>query len=148
MERGSLDFQYSETEAPQLIKVVGVGGGGGNAVNKMCTMGTVPGVSFLLCNTDAQALSKSAVPERIVIGPSVTQGLGAGNKPERARAAAEESHEVIQEALTKGDTRMVFITAGMGGGTGTGAAPVIGRIAMQSGLLTIGFVTIPFLFEG
>ena len=100
MERGSLDFQYSETEAPQLIKVVGVGGGGGNAVNKMCTMGTVPGVSFLLCNTDAQALSKSAVPERIVIGPSVTQGLGAGNKPERARAAAEESHEVIQEALT------------------------------------------------
>ena len=148
MERGSLDFQYSETEAPQLIKVVGVGGGGGNAVNKMCTMGTVPGVSFLLCNTDAQALSKSAVPERIVIGPSVTQGLGAGNKPERARAAAEESHEVIQEALTKGDTRMVFITAGMGGGTGTGAAPVIGRIAMQAGLLTIGIVTIPFLFEG
>ena len=148
MERGSLDFQYSETEAPQLIKVVGVGGGGGNAVNKMCTMGTVPGVSFLLCNTDAQALSKSAVPERIVIGPSVTQGLGAGNKPERARAAAEESHEVIQEALTKGDTRMVFITAGMGGGPGTGAAPVIGRIAMQAGLLTIGIVTIPFLFEG
>ena len=148
MERGSLDFQYSETEAPQLIKVVGVGGGGGNAVNKMCTMGTVPGVSFLLCNTDAQALSKSAVPERIVIGPSVTQGLGAGNKPERARAAAEESHEVIQEALTKGDTRMVFITAGMGGGTGTGAAPVIAHEAKQRGILTVGIVTIPFQFEG
>ena len=147
MERASLGFEYSEAGS-SLIKVVGVGGGGGNAVNKMCVMGSVPGVSFLLCNTDAQALSRSSVPERITIGPKTTQGLGAGNKPERAQMAAEESEEVIRQALTQGGTRMVFITAGMGGGTGTGAAPVIGRIAMEADLLTIGIVTIPFLFEG
>ena len=147
MERASLGFEYSEAGS-SLIKVVGVGGGGGNAVNKMCVMGSVPGVSFLLCNTDAQALSRSSVPERITIGPKTTQGLGAGNKPERAQMAAEESEEVIRQALTLGGTRMVFITAGMGGGTGTGAAPVIGRIAMEADLLTIGIVTIPFLFEG
>ena len=144
MERASLGFEYSEAGS-SLIKVVGVGGGGGNAVNKMCVMGSVPGVSFLLCNTDAQALSRSSVPERITIGPKTTQGLGAGNKPERAQMAAEESEEVIRQALTQGGTRMVFITAGMGGGTGTGAAPVIGRIAMEADLLTIGIVTIPFL---
>ena len=148
IERGSLAFQYSESEIKQLIKVVGVGGGGGNAVGKMCTSGSVPGVSFLLCNTDAQALYHSPVEDKITIGPTVTKGLGAGAKPERAREAALESKEVIREALTSGETRMVFITAGMGGGTGTGAAPVIGKIAMEAGLLTIGIVTIPFLFEG
>lgn len=148
IERGSLAFQYSESEIKQLIKVVGVGGGGGNAVSKMCTSGSVPGVSFLLCNTDAQALHHSPVEDKITIGPTVTKGLGAGAKPERAREAALESKEAIREALTSGETRMVFITAGMGGGTGTGAAPVIGKIAMEAGLLTIGIVTIPFLFEG
>ena len=148
MTRGELEFGFSKTSSSQLIKVVGVGGGGGNAVNKMCVMGSVPGVSFLLCNTDAQALNKSSVPNCITIGPNVTQGLGAGNRPDRAREAAEESREAIRLALLDGETRMVFITAGMGGGTGTGAAPVIGRIAMEAGLLTIGIVTIPFLFEG
>lgn len=148
IERGSIDFQYRESEVKQLIKVVGVGGGGGNAVTKMFTSGSVPGVSFLLCNTDAQALGCSPVPHKITIGPNTTKGLGAGAKPERARAAAQESQDVIREALIEGDTRMVFITAGMGGGTGTGAAPEIGRISMEAGLLTIGIVTIPFVFEG
>ena len=147
MERASLGFEYSEAGS-SLIKVVGVGGGGGNAVNKMCVMGSVPGVSFLLCNTDAQALSRSSVPERITIGPKTTQGLGAGNKPERAQMAAEESEEVIRQALTQGGTRMVFITAGMGGGTGTGAAPIIAKICRDMGILTVGIVTSPFKFEG
>ena len=88
MTPGGLDFGFSEASSPQLIKVVGVGGGGGNAVNKMCVMSSVKGVSFLLCNTDAQALSMSSVPNRITIGPTITQGLGAGNRPERAREAA------------------------------------------------------------
>lgn len=148
VERGSIDFQYSESEVKQLIKVVGVGGGGGNAVSKMFTSGSVAGVSFLLCNTDEQALRRSSVKDKIMIGPTVTKGLGAGAKPERAREAALESKDQIREALLAGETRMVFITAGMGGGTGTGAAPVIGKIAMEAGLLTIGIVTIPFIFEG
>lgn len=146
--RGSVDFQYEGEKIQQLIKVVGVGGGGGNAVTKMYTSGSVPGVSFLLCNTDVQALNTSSVPDKIMIGPNETKGLGAGAKPERARAAAVESTEEIRAALADGQTRMVFITAGMGGGTGTGAAPVIGKVAMEEGLLTIGIVTIPFLFEG
>ena len=148
MERGNIEFEYSESEIKQLIKVVGVGGGGGNAVTKMYTSGSVPGVSFLLCNTDTQALDRSPVVDKITIGPTVTKGLGAGAKPERAKEAALESEQAIRDALIEGDTRMVFITAGMGGGTGTGAAPIIGKIAMQAGLLTIGIVTIPFLFEG
>lgn len=148
IERGSIDFLYNESEIKQLIKVVGVGGGGGNAVSKMYTSGSVAGVSFLLCNTDEQALRRSTVKDKITIGPTTTKGLGAGAKPERAREAALESADQIREALTAGDTRMVFITAGMGGGTGTGAAPVIGKIAKEVGLLTIGIVTIPFLFEG
>ena len=148
IERGSINYGYSESQIKQLIKVVGVGGGGGNAVTKMCTSGSVPGVSFLLCNTDTQALDRSPVVDKITIGPTVTKGLGAGAKPERAKEAALESEQAIRDALIEGDTRMVFITAGMGGGTGTGAAPVIGKIAMQAGLLTIGIVTIPFLFEG
>ena len=148
MERGSIDFEYTQSEIKQLIKVVGVGGGGGNAVTKMYTSGSVPGVSFLLCNTDEQALRRSPVEDKITIGPKVTGGLGAGAKPERAKEAALESKDEIRAALSSGDTRMVFITAGMGGGTGTGAAPIIGKIAMEMGLLTIGIVTIPFLFEG
>ena len=148
MERGSIEFEYTKSEIKQLIKVVGVGGGGGNAVTKMYTSGSVPGVSFLLCNTDEQALRRSPVEDKITIGPKVTGGLGAGAKPERAREAALESQDEIRAALSSGDTRMVFITAGMGGGTGTGAAPIIGKIAMDMGLLTIGIVTIPFLFEG
>ena len=132
MERGSIEFEYSESEIKQLIKVVGVGGGGGNAVTKMYTSGSVPGVSFLLCNTDTQALDRSPVVDKITIGPTVTKGLGAGAKPERAKEAALESEQAIRDALIEGDTRMVFITAGMGGGTGTGAAPIIGKIAMFS----------------
>lgn len=148
-ERGNIDFNYTQSQMKQIIKVVGVGGGGGNAVNKMATQGTVPGVSFLLCNTDRQALEHSQVANKIVLGEkSVTKGLGAGNKPERAAAAAAESADEIRQHLSSDDTQMVFITAGMGGGTGTGAAPLISKIAMELGILTIGIVTIPFEFEG
>lgn len=149
-ERGSIDFMYEENSIRQLIKVIGVGGGGGNAVNMMYKQGTVPGVSFLLCNTDMQALNRMSVEHQVVLGRSQDRnyGLGAGNNPDRARQAAEDSAEAIREAITSDDTRMVFITAGMGGGTGTGAAPVVGRIAMEADMLTVGIVTIPFLFEG
>lgn len=129
-----------------LIKVVGVGGGGDNAVNHMYKQG-IPGVSFVVTNTDRQALNHSEVPTRLLLGPGVTQGMGAGNKPEIAKAAAEESEEEIAELFDE-DTKMVFITAGMGGGTGTGASPVVARIARERGMLTVGIVTIPFLFEG
>ncbi len=137
-----------ETEAklPTIIKVVGVGGGGNNAINHMYSQ-NIDGVSFVVINTDRQALNMSPVPNRVLIGPNVTFGLGAGNKPEVAREAAEESNQEIA-ALFDDDTKMVFITAGMGGGTGTGAAPVVARIAHDKGVLTIGIVTIPFLFEG
>ena len=128
-----------------IIKVVGVGGGGGNAVNHMYKEG-IQDVSFVLCNTDRQALMESAVPTRVLLGPTVTSGLGAGNVPEKAREAAEESVEEIRNVLADG-TKMVFVTAGMGGGTGTGAAPVIAKIAKELGILTVGIVTIPFLFE-
>lgn len=141
---GGTEFQYSTSGIPKLIKVVGVGGGGGNAVTHMYTTGEVSGVSFLLCNTDQQALNNSEVPNKLVIG----QGLGAGNIPDVARQAAEESEEAIRTALCDGETRMVFITAGMGGGTGTGASPVVGRIAREAGLLVVGIVTIPFVMEG
>lgn len=129
-----------------IIKVVGVGGGGSNAVTHMYKQ-NIPGVSYLICNTDQQALNMSAVPDKLLLGPNTTHGLGAGNKPEVAAKAAEESAKEIAEKLSD-DTRMVFITAGMGGGTGTGAAPVVARIAREKGILTIGIVTIPFLFEG
>ncbi len=137
-----------ETEAkmPTIIKVVGVGGGGNNAINHMYTQ-NIDGVSFVVINTDRQALNMSPVPNRVLIGPTVTKGLGAGNKPEKAREAAEESSDDIATLFDDG-TQMVFITAGMGGGTGTGAAPVVARIAHDKGVLTIGIVTIPFLFEG
>lgn len=146
--RGEMPFVYKEHDVPRIIKVIGVGGGGGNAVSRMFSEESIDGVSFLLCNTDRQVLDKSPVPNKICIGPNITKGLGAGNKPERAREAAEESEADIRNALTCDDTEMVFITAGMGGGTGTGAAPVLGRIAREEGKLTIGIVTIPFLFEG
>ncbi|MDR1742598.1 MAG: cell division protein FtsZ [Dysgonamonadaceae bacterium] len=140
-----LDFQLqSRTEA--IIKVIGVGGGGGNAVNHMFQEG-IHDVSFALCNTDNQALMKSPVPVKVQLGGQTTGGLGAGNKPEVARRAAEESLYLIQDLLSDG-TRMAFITAGMGGGTGTGAAPVVARTAKEMGILTVGIVTIPFVFEG
>ena len=129
-----------------IIKVIGVGGGGDNAVNHMYEQG-IKKVSFVVCNTDKQALNNSIVPTRLLIGPNITKGLGAGNNPDMARQAAEESADDISH-LFDDETKMVFITAGMGGGTGTGAAPVVARIAQERGLLTIGIVTIPFFFEG
>ena len=134
------------TDSPKIIKVIGVGGGGGNAVNHMYREG-IHDVTFVLCNTDNQALAESPVPVKLQLGRSITQGLGAGNRPERARDAAEESIDDIKEQLNDG-TKMVFITAGIGGGTGTGAAPVIARIAKEMDILTVGIVTIPFIFEG
>ena len=126
-----------------IIKVIGVGGGGGNAVNHMYKEG-IHDVSFVLCNTDAQALNDSPVPVHLQLGK---EGLGAGNKPAKAREAAEESLESVRKMLNDG-TKMAFITAGMGGGTGTGAAPVIARISKELGILTVGVVTKPFRFEG
>jgi cell division protein FtsZ len=134
------------TDTPKIIKVIGVGGGGGNAVNHMYKEG-IHDVTFVLCNTDNQALAKSPVPVKLQLGRHITEGLGAGNRPERARDAAEESIDDIRNLLNDG-TKMVFITAGMGGGTGTGAAPVIARIAKEMDILTVGIVTIPFIFEG
>lgn len=141
--------KYKETsETPSdRIMVLGVGGGGNNAVNHMYTEARIQGVSFVVVNTDDMALRTSPVPKKLLIGPNTTKGRGAGNKPEKAREAAEESAAEIA-ALFKPETDMVFITAGMGGGTGTGAAPVVARIARERGLLTIGIVTIPFRFEG
>ena len=130
------------TDSPKIIKVIGVGGGGGNAVNHMYREG-IHDVTFVLCNTDNQALKDSPVPVKLQLGK---EGLGAGNRPARARKAAEESIEDIKNMLNDG-TKMVFITAGMGGGTGTGAAPVIAKIAKEEGILTVGVVTKPFRFE-
>ncbi len=129
-----------------IIKVIGVGGGGGNAVSHMYNSG-INNVDFVICNTDAQALEQSPVPEKLQLGSVLTKGRGAGCNPEVARQAALESEARIQ-ALFDDNTEMVFITAGMGGGTGTGAAPVIARIARESGLLTVGVVTLPFRDEG
>jgi len=128
-----------------IIKVVGVGGGGSNAVNHMYRMG-IKDVEFIICNTDAQALKSSPIPVKLQIGTTLTEGLGCGANPEVGRAAAVESHEQIREALQ--GAKMVFITAGMGGGTGTGAAPVIARIAKEMDILTVGIVTMPFEWEG
>lgn len=134
-----------ENQPFAVIKVVGVGGGGNNAVNRMIEAG-LRGVEFLAVNTDAQALSASLASEKIQIGRQVTRGLGAGADPEIGQKAAEESREEIKERLKGAD--MVFITAGMGGGTGTGASPVIAEIATEVGALTVGVVTRPFSFEG
>lgn len=145
MDDKILDFQFPQ-KTQRIIKVIGVGGGGGNAVNHMYNEG-IHDVSFALCNTDNQALCQSPVETRVQLGRTITEGLGAGNRPEVACAAAEESREDIERLLSDG-TKMVFITAGMGGGTGTGAGPVVARTAKDMGILTIGIVTIPFVFEG
>ena len=129
-----------------IIKVIGVGGGGSNAVNHMYKQGIV-GVNFIVCNTDAQALEYSPVPNKIQLGPERTSGLGAGSNPEVGKLSCEESEEELKDILSK-NTKMLFITAGMGGGTGTGAAPVVARIAREMGILTVGIVTTPFSYEG
>jgi len=129
-----------------IIKVIGVGGGGSNAVNYMYELG-IKGVDFIVCNTDAQALDQSPVPIKVQLGSTLTEGRGAGSIPEVGRNAAIESLEEIKDLLSS-NTNMVFITAGMGGGTGTGAAPVIAKAAKDLGILTVGIVTVPFMFEG
>lgn len=137
-----IKFDFPTNKATNIIKVIGVGGGGGNAVKNMYSLG-IQDVSFALCNTDSQALSRADIPVKLQLGQT---GLGAGNDPAKGREAAEESIEYIKE-LFNDTTRMVFITAGMGGGTGTGAAPVIASVAKEMGILTVGIITIPFLFE-
>lgn len=129
-----------------IIKVIGVGGGGSNAVNYMHSLG-IKDVEFIVCNTDIQALHSSSVKNKLQIGINLTEGLGAGADPEKGKNAAKESSHEIREIL-KNDTKMLFITAGMGGGTGTGAAPIIAKLAKELDILTIGIVTVPFLFEG
>ncbi len=141
----SLQFDLPKDQA-SIIKVFGVGGGGSNAVNHMFHQGIV-GVNFVICNTDAQALEVSPIPNKIQLGPELTQGLGAGSNPEIGMQATEESIEELKTLLSK-NTKMVFITAGMGGGTGTGGAPVIAKIAREMGILTVAIVTTPFSFEG
>lgn len=142
----ALDFTFdSDDNNNAVIKVIGVGGAGGNAVNRMIEDG-VQGVSFIAANTDVQALNSNNAEVKIQLGPKLTRGLGAGSHPETGQRAAEESEETIEDALKGAD--MIFITAGMGGGTGTGAAPVIAKIARETGALTVGVVTRPFSFEG
>ncbi len=133
-------------ERSSIIKVVGIGGGGNNAVNHMYNCG-ISDVNFVICNTDSQALSKSPVPVKVQIGEDLTEGRGAGSRPEKGRKAAEENIEQVMAAIS-GNTRMVFITTGMGGGTGTGATPVIAEACREAGLLTVAVVTIPFRSEG
>ena len=140
-----MDFQMPKNQSSQ-IKVMGIGGGGSNAVNYMFEQG-IKGVDFVICNTDAQALEASPVPIKIQLGANLTEGLGAGSDPEVGRKAAEESADRITELLDA-NTKMLFLTAGMGGGTGTGAAPVIAEIAREKGILTVGVVTNPFSTEG
>lgn len=137
-------FESSPNDA--LIKVIGVGGGGCNAVNYMFKQ-DIKNVNFVVINTDKQALDMSPVPNKMIIGYNITKGLGAGNKPEVGRECAEVDRDKIAD-LFNDHTEMVFITAGMGGGTGTGAAPIVAQVAKQAGMLTIGIVTVPFLFEG
>ena len=141
----NISFDMPKNQS-NVIKVIGVGGGGSNAVNHMLTLGII-GVDFVICNTDAQALENSQVPSKIQLGMSLTEGLGAGANPEVGQQSALESESEIKKMLGS-NTKMVFINAGMGGGTGTGAAPVIAKFAKEMDLLTIGIVTIPFIFEG
>lgn len=138
--------EFTDDAMNAIIKVVGVGGGGDNAVNYMYRQ-NIPNVNFVVCNTDEQALKMSPVPNQLILGWEVTHGRGAGNDPGTGRQCAEASAEDIR-ALFDRNTEMVFVTAGMGGGTGTGAAPVVARIAKEEGKLTIGIVTVPFMFEG
>ncbi len=133
-------------DEPNIIKIIGVGGAGSNAVTYMYQQGIV-GVDYAICNTDAQAMGLSPVPVKISLGQALTEGMGAGNKPSRGKQACLESIEDIRRFLDDG-TKMVFITAGMGGGTGTGAAPIIAKAAQELGILTVGIVTLPFTFEG
>src|SRR6516225_3099581 len=141
----NLSIPRDEHEMKPRITVVGVGGAGGNAVNNMIRSNLI-GCEFVVCNTDAQAMQQSTAHRKIQLGIGVTRGLGAGSRPDVGRAAAEEALDEIIEAMQ--GSNMVFITAGMGGGTGTGGAPVIARIARETGILTIGVVTKPFHFEG
>ncbi len=138
-------FNFKQEE-PSIIKVIGVGGGGSNAVTHMYKQGIV-GVDFAICNTDSQAMELSPVPTRIQLGPSVSAGLGAGSQPQRGKQACLESIDDVKRYLENG-TKMLFITAGMGGGTGTGAAPIIAKTAQEMGILTVAIVTLPFTFEG
>ena len=140
-----LNFNLPKHEENAIIKVVGVGGGGSNAVNYMYNKG-INGVDFVVCNTDAQALDNSPILNKMQLGHTLTKGRGAGARPEVGRDAAMESIEEIR-ALFHSDLQMVFVTAGMGGGTGTGAAPVIAQVAKEMGILTVGIVTVPFAFE-
>lgn len=142
----SVDVQSSDVVASKIM-VIGVGGGGGNAVKYMYNLG-IHNVMFMVCNTDKQALDKSPVPLKMQIGRDLTGGLGAGNMPERGRDAAVESRDDIRETLERSGVKMVFITAGMGGGTGTGAAPIIAEVAKELDILTIAIVTVPFRYEG
>ena len=140
-----LEFAIPREES-SIIKVIGVGGGGNNAVNRMHAL-DVKGVDFIVCNTDSQALLISPVATKITLGASLTEGRGAGNNPEKGKEAAIESLPEIEKVLDN-NTKMVFITAGMGGGTGTGAAPVIAKAAKERDILTVAIVSIPFLIEG
>jgi len=144
-EFGSISFDLPKNQS-NVIKVIGVGGGGSNAINHMFKQG-IKGVDFIVCNTDSQALDNSSVPNKIQLGVNLTEGLGAGANPDVGHQSAIESIADIEKMLD-GNTKMVFITAGMGGGTGTGAAPVIAQLAKERDILTVGIVTLPFLFEG
>jgi len=145
LDLGNINFDMPKNQS-NVIKVIGVGGGGSNAINHMFKQG-IKGVDFVICNTDAQALQNSSVPNKIQLGLSLTEGLGAGANPEVGQQSAVESVMEI-ETMLDSNTKMVFITAGMGGGTGTGAAPVIAQLAREKDILTVGIVTIPFQFEG
>jgi cell division protein FtsZ len=145
MTSEKIKFQFDKKQG-SIIKVIGVGGGGGNAVNHMYKQG-IRDVDFIICNTDAQALIDSPIPVKVQLGPSLTGGRGAGNKPELGKQAAIENIDDVKNVIQP-STKMVFITAGMGGGTGTGAAPVIARLCREQGYLTVGIVTIPFRSEG
>ncbi|MFC2097216.1 cell division protein FtsZ [Bacteroidota bacterium] len=145
MDEETMEFVTSDNNT-NIIKVMGVGGGGSNAVINMFHQG-IEGVEFIICNTDSQALENSPIENKIQLGTNLTEGRGAGNNPEKGRQAAMEDLENVKKSLEQ-NTKMLFITAGMGGGTGTGAAPVIARIAKELGILTVGIVTIPFKFEG
>ena len=141
----SIQFEMLK-ENSSIIKVIGVGGGGGNAVNHMYKQG-ISGVDFIVCNTDAQALELSPIPNKVQLGASLTEGMGAGADPDVGENSAIESIEDIKRMLGT-NTKMLFITAGMGGGTGTGASPVLAKAAKELGVLTVAIVTTPFTFEG
>ena len=144
-ENKAINFDLPKNQS-NVIKVIGVGGGGSNAINYMFLQG-IKGVDFVITNTDAQALSESGVPIKVQLGASLTEGLGAGANPEVGALAAKESEDQIKSILST-QTKMIFITAGMGGGTGTGAAPIIAKMAKEMDILTVGIVTMPFQFEG